>query len=217
MTKLEAEFNNSNAAFLNSLPDEFPKADFSEEHKRAVEEIDRNLKAGKYNRRFSMKKLTIILVAAAIICALAIPSFSDIHSTGYSLEEVPEGFYRYSPDYVRRKGDFSSITVNNLPEGYVLDKEEQSFFSVVYFYVSSIEPMNEIDIVKGIYSNRDIDNERGEVITYKHNDIDYIAYGPNTARCVIWNYNGYVYIVRARSANNSFTDEEILELAYSIE
>ncbi len=128
MTKLEAEFNDSNSAFLDSLPDEFPKADFSEEHKSFIEETDKNFKAGKNNRRFSAKKLTVVLIAAALVCALAIPTFSDIHSTGYSLEEVPGGFYRYSPDYVRRKGDLSSITVNNLPEEYVLKEEEQSFF-----------------------------------------------------------------------------------------
>ncbi len=217
MTKLEAEFNDSNSAFLDSLPDEFPKADFSEEHKRFIEETDKNFKAGKYNRRFSAKKLTVVLIAAALICALAIPTFSDIHSTGYSLEEVSGGFYRYSPDYVRRKGDLSSITVNNLPEGYVLKEEEHLFFSVSYFYVSSFEPMKEIAVFKGINPNIDIDNEQGEVIAYKHNDIDYIVYGANTARSVIWNYNGYIYKVNAWSPDGSFADEEILELAYSIE
>lgn len=212
MTKLEAEFNNSNAAFLNSLPNDFPKADFSEEHKRAVEEIDKNFKAGKYKKRFSAKKLTIILVAAALIAIMSVFAFSTGGQRQYILEKEQD-YYHYDLEWDGYRKKVKELTCDNIPEGYnLVDTMETSMmFSYVYQNESGIKIIIEKSDTKGgVY----IDNH---AVCYDvvENEIVYTVFdlrAENDRYFIVWNFNDYIYTI---SGGNGVSLTELIDIAKS--
>ena len=142
----------------------------ADEYRSSVDEIVGEDGAKKV---ISHKKFTVLLVAAILLLIMAITvtayelykadilTFSDHHSIVF---EKPNG--------LRKVGD---LTVDCIPEGFVLEKESSGKFSITNEYYNGDKF---IFIGKqSVYESIDVDSEHGELVRKEIDGTEYIIVG----------------------------------------
>ncbi len=125
-----------NKKWMATLPQNPPKAEFSEKHMKEMNKILDKMRGDRYHR-FTRKTTKIIFVAAALITALSVTVFATIDLGAYILEELRDHAI-FQSLFTSEESVGETIECGYIPEGFEVAMEDCAEHSLVIVYRNDI-------------------------------------------------------------------------------
>lgn len=190
--------------WVDSLPDDIPKHQFSEKHEKIMNTLlDSRTEDGK--RRISGKIIKFIIIAA-VIMAVAATAFANPSSRKFIIDRF-SGHSEYNVLDTSETQEVKSLELNYVPAGFKKTED----YGYIYLYKNgnkyfSVEKMN-------LNSTVGFDTEKHE---YEHLMINganavYYQSGENSGG-ILFNNTNYIYLIEGNIGK-----DELVKIAQNIE
>lgn len=207
MTKFEKACEMSFNDWIVTIPDEIPKAEYTEKHEKWLKILFNKMRDNEYHS-FTTKTVKLILIAAVlsafILTAFAIPS---------SREFIIENFDVFSTYKITEHNNNSvndEIIVGYIPEGFELYNIQTSTKGVIYDYTNTKDYITVSKFSSSI--KIEFDTETGCVENIENNGQGYVFYvDKNNYNYLVWNEYDYVYQI-----NGLISKDELLKIAETV-
>lgn len=208
MNKFEKACEMSLNDWLSTLPEEVPRAEYTENHEKWLKKLFNKMRDNRYHR-FTTKTVKVLVIAATLT-ALLLTAFVIPSSREYIIDNF-DIFSRYQLTESNNNSVNGEITVGYIPEGFEKVNEYTSSKNIFIDYKNS--EGTAINLVKSSSGNEvDFDTEMGiiESITIGEQTYTYFLDSNNFCN-LVWSKNDYVY-----QLHSSVSKDELLKIAETV-
>ena len=205
MTNFEKAVELDNEKWLESLPDEVPEYEFTEQYNKFRIKLFDKMRGDKYHR--FTKRATIAIIVAAVLLSMTIVTLAATLGKDFILKYF-DGFARIEVSDVESADYVSDFYLGYIPDGYVKTDEDVSKMGILYSYSKEDSWFN---ISKSrLSADVQLDNENNNIISFEKNGIKYIITKDGESIGILWNDGNFLY-----ELNGNLEETELLRIAYN--
>lgn len=208
MSKFEEICRLSCEKWVDSLPDDIPKHQFSEKHEKIMNTLlDSRTEDGK--RRISGKIIKFIIIAA-VIMAVAATAFANPSSREFTIKKF-SGRTQYSVTETENNQKVESLDIGYIPAGF----EKAYEYEYDYFYKYGYENINgeeHFDVDKhGLNAAINYDSRFDSEEIYINGAKGVYFSAENGDKAIVFNNGEYIYTI-----SGDIEKEELIKIAQNI-